>query len=194
MVVADEHSRADFVAADLLSQAEHGADSQVILICTSETHTQLILDQVEKQVQQLPRQEIARRALQNSVAIVVNNRQEILELINAYAPEHLILATTDYAQLAKEVKHAGSVFLGMWSCESAGDYASGTNHTLPTGGFAKAWSGLSLDSFCKKITYQELTAEGVRHIGTAVEQMAQAEQLEAHKVAMTLRLQAANQI
>jgi histidinol dehydrogenase len=187
-VIADETADASFVAADLLSQAEHGNDSQVILITTSEQ----VLDNVQKEVlgqlEQLSRKEIAISALENSRLVLVKNLQEAIELSNAYAPEHLILQTADYMTLAEQVVNAGSVFLGKYACESAGDYASGTNHTLPTHGYAVAYSGVNLDSYCRKVTFQHLTAEGVRNIGHAVELMAGAESLDAHKNAMTLRL------
>lgn len=187
-VIADQTARAEFVAADLLSQAEHGIDSQVILITTSRQVLDDVQQEVERQLQQLPRKEIAARALDNSRYVLVNNTDEAIQLSNAYAPEHLILQTADYEQLAERVVNAGSVFLGPYACESAGDYASGTNHTLPTHGYATAYNGVNLDSYCRKITFQHLTAEGIRHIGPAVELMAAAEQLDAHKNAMTVRI------
>lgn len=187
-VVADDTARPDFVAADLLSQAEHGPDSQVLLITTSERLLSEVADQLDKQLQLLPRKDIARKALENSNYVIVASTQEAMALSNAYAPEHLILQTADYAELAEQVVNAGSVFLGPYACESAGDYASGTNHTLPTHGYATAYSGVNLDSFCRKITFQHLTSEGVRHIGTAVTAMAAAEQLDAHRNAMQLRI------
>ena len=187
-VVVDETSNPVFVAADLLSQAEHGIDSQVLLVSTSEAMLRKVSDEVERQLQQLPRRDIAAAALQNSRFVLLSTMNEVMELVNAYAPEHLILSVDNYEELAEKVVNAGSVFLGHYSCESAGDYASGTNHTLPTSGYARAYSGVSLDSFIRKITFQELTADGVRTIGPAVELMAQHEQLDAHRNAMTVRL------
>jgi len=187
-VIADEHANIEFVAADLLSQAEHGIDSQVLLITTSE---QVILDvqaEVNRQLESLPRKEIAAKALENSRLVLVKNQQEAIDLSNAYAPEHLILQTRDYEKLAQKVINAGSVFLGEYACESAGDYASGTNHTLPTHGYATAYNGVNLDSYCRKVTFQHLTADGIHSIGHAVELMAAAEQLDAHKNAMTVRI------
>ena len=188
-VIADATANPAFVAADLLSQAEHGLDSQVVLISTSETLLSEVEVELEKQLLQLPRQEMARAALVNSVSVLVASSDEAVAFSNAYAPEHLIIATADYAELAEKVVNAGSVFLGNYSCESAGDYASGTNHTLPTSGYARAYSGVSLDSFIRKITFQNLSAEGIRNIGPAVCNMAAAEQLDAHRNAMFLRLQ-----
>ena len=188
-VVADDTANPVFVAADLLSQAEHGVDSQVILITTSEAMAEKVNAEVDRQLALLPRKEIAEQSLQYSKLIIVKDLDEVVEMTNEYAPEHLILAIKDYASFAEKVVNAGSVFLGNYSCESAGDYASGTNHTLPTSGYAKAYSGVNLDSFCRKITFQELSAEGIRSIGRAVELMAEAEQLDAHKNAMTVRLQ-----
>ena len=187
-VIADETSNARFVAADLLSQAEHGTDSQVLLISTSETMLNEVKNEVELQLQQLPRKEIATKALDNSKLVLVSNKQEAMQLSNAYAPEHLILATDDYEQLAAEVVNAGSVFLGHYACESAGDYASGTNHTLPTHGYATAYNGVNLDSYHRKITFQHLSPIGISSIGHAVELMAENEQLYAHKNAMTVRI------
>lgn len=187
-VLADETSRPDFVAADLLSQAEHGVDSQVLLVTTSEELIPQVVAEVERQLARLPRQEIASRALESSKIILVRDRAEALALTNRYAPEHLIIETADYLELAEGVVNAGSVFLGSWTPESAGDYASGTNHTLPTNGYATAYSGVNLDSYHRKITFQELTPEGVRHIGRTVEIMASNEHLDAHKNAMSLRL------
>ena len=188
-VVADDTANPVFVAADLLSQAEHGVDSQVILITNSEALAERVNEEVDRQLVLLPRKEIAEKSLEYSKLIIVKDMDEVLEMTNEYAPEHLILAIKDYTSFADRVVNAGSVFLGNYSCESAGDYASGTNHTLPTSGYAKAYSGVNLDSFCRKITFQELTAEGIRSIGPAVERMAAAEQLDAHKNAMTVRLQ-----
>ena len=187
-VIADENANIEFIAADLLSQAEHGIDSQVLLITTSE---QVILDvqaEVNRQLDLLPRKEIAAKALENSNLVLVHNHQEAIDLSNAYAPEHLIIQTSDYQKLAAKVVNAGSVFLGEYACESAGDYASGTNHTLPTHGYATAYSGVNLDSYCRKVTFQHLTADGIHSIGHAVELMAEAEQLDAHKNAMSVRL------
>jgi histidinol dehydrogenase len=172
----------------LLSQAEHGIDSQVLLISTSEKLLAEVKAEIAAQLEQLPRKEIARQALDNSRLVLVSDKEEAMQLSNAYAPEHLILATDDYEQLAEKVVNAGSVFLGKYACESAGDYASGTNHTLPTHGYALAYNGVNLDSYNRKITFQYLSEEGVHTIGPAVECMAADEQLEAHKNAMTLRL------
>lgn len=191
-VIADETSRADFVAADLLSQAEHGIDSQVFLISTSEKMIEEVRKEMDTQLEQLPRKELAAKTLENSTFVLVHDGQEAMELSNAYAPEHLIIATVDYEELAEKVVNAGSVFLGQYACESAGDYASGTNHTLPTHGYATAYSGVNLDSYNRKVTFQHLTEEGIRSIGHAVEVMAENEQLDAHKNAMTLRLRAIN--
>ena len=187
-VIADENANAEFVAADLLSQAEHGIDSQVLMITTSETMASKVESEVMRQVELLPRRDMAMKALDNSKIVVVASEDEAIELSNTYAPEHLILQTDDYAQLAQRVVNAGSVFLGKYACESAGDYASGTNHTLPTHGYATAYSGVNLDSYCRKITFQHLTEEGIRRIGPAVETMAAAESLDAHRQAMTVRL------
>ena len=187
-VIADETANAEFVAADLLSQAEHGIDSQVLLITTSESKLEEIHQQVDKQLEKLPRKEIASKALENSCYVLVRDYDEMMELTNLYAPEHLVIQTVNYEQLAEKVVNAGSVFLGKYACESAGDYASGTNHTLPTHGYATAYNGVNLDSYCRKITFQHLTEEGIRHIGRAVELMAEAEQLDAHKNAMTVRI------
>ncbi len=191
-VLADETANATFVAADLLSQAEHGIDSQVLLITTSEDKLNEVQQEVEKQLEALPRKALASKALENSNYVLVNSVDEMISLSNAYAPEHLILQVNNYEQLAERVVNAGSVFLGQYACESAGDYASGTNHTLPTHGYATAYNGVNLDSYCRKITFQHLTEEGIRHIGRAVELMAEAEQLDAHKNAMTLRIKAVN--
>ena len=187
-VLADETSNPAFVAADLLSQAEHGVDSQVLLVTTSEALIEKVQQEVEKQLQQLPRCEIATQSLQYSKIILVKNVDEAMEITNRYAPEHLIIETKDYLQLAERVVNAGSVFLGAYTPESAGDYASGTNHTLPTNGYATAYSGVNLDSYHRKITFQELTEDGIRTIGPAVEIMAENEQLNGHKNAMTVRL------
>ncbi len=189
MVLADDTANPVFVAADLLSQAEHGVDSQAMLVTTSESLQQAVMKEVERQLDVLPRKELASKSLKYSRLILVNDMDEAIEMVNEYAPEHLIIQTKDYEALAKRVVNAGSVFLGKYACESAGDYASGTNHTLPTNGYAKAYNGVNLDSFCRKITYQELTAQGIGRIGKAIEVMAANEQLDAHKNAVTVRLQ-----
>lgn len=189
MVVADESSRASFVAADLLSQTEHGIDSQVILLANNEETVYEVQQEIEKQLSSLPRKDIAEQALEHSKAIVLTNKNELIEWINAYAPEHLILAVDDEDNYIPYIKNAGSVFIGHYTPESVGDYASGTNHTLPTNGYATAYSGVSLDSFVKKITFQKLTKEGIRNIGPIVEEMAAAEELQAHKYAVTVRLE-----
>lgn len=188
-VVADETANPAFVAADLLSQAEHGVDSQVLLVTTSASLLDAVQVEVEKQLAALPRKEIATAALANSRLVLVVSTSEAMAISNRYAPEHLILETADADALAAQVVNAGSVFIGHLTPESAGDYASGTNHTLPTNGYATAYSGVNLDSFCRKITYQHITPEGIRSIGHTVELMAEAEQLDAHKNAMTLRVQ-----
>ena len=187
-VVADETSNVEFVAADLLSQAEHGTDSQVLLISTSESVAVRVSEEIDRQLAVLPRRDIAARSLENSLCIIAHDGSEAMEISNAYAPEHLVIATEDYDVLADKVVNAGSVFLGKYACESAGDYASGTNHTLPTHGYAMAYNGVNLDSYIRKITFQHITPEGVMSIGRAVEVMAENEQLEAHKNAMTVRL------
>lgn len=187
-VIADAHADAKLAAADLLSQAEHGIDSQVLLICTDERKIEEIREQVERQLEALPRRNIAAQSLANSRLVLVNDTREAMALSNAYAPEHLILATDDYEQLAGLVVNAGSVFLGKYACESAGDYASGTNHTLPTHGYATAYSGVNLDSYHRKVTFQHLSRKGVESIGKAVVTMAENEQLEAHANAMRLRM------
>ena len=189
LVIADESCEPAFVAADLLSQAEHGPDSQVILVVVkSERVVTEILSEVDQQLNQLPRKDIAKLALENSSVIVVDSAEDAMDFSNQYAPEHLILATQNADELAEKVVNAGSVFLGNYSCESAGDYASGTNHTLPTNGYARSYSGVSLDSFVKKVTFQKLSAEGIRNIGPSIETMAAAEQLDAHRNAVSLRL------
>lgn len=187
-VIADTTADATFVAADLLSQAEHGTDSQVLLITTSGQTLDRVKAEVERQLGLLPRRDIAARTLENSRLVLVGSIDEAIAMSNMYAPEHLIIQTEDYAAVAEKIVNAGSVFLGKYACESAGDYASGTNHTLPTHGYATAYSGVNLDSYCRKITFQHLTAEGVRRIGPAVEAMAAAESLDAHRNAMTVRL------
>ncbi len=188
LVIADVTSNPTFVAADLLSQAEHGSDSQVILLTNSEKVADDVLDELNRQLAELPRKEMATCALENSKTIVLKNLDDCIAFSNLYAPEHLIIASEDAETLLPKIQSAGSVFVGNYSCESAGDYASGTNHTLPTNGFARNYSGVSLDSFCKKITFQKLSAEGIKSIGPAIELMAEAEQLFAHKNAVTLRL------
>lgn len=187
-VIADDSSNAEFVAADLLSQAEHGTDSQVLLINTSESMAEKVIKEIDRQMALLPRRNIAAQALENSICIVAHDSSEAMDISNAYAPEHLVIATEDYDELADKVVNAGSVFLGKYACESAGDYASGTNHTLPTHGYAMAYNGVNLDSYIRKITFQHITPEGVRSIGRAVEVMAENEMLDAHKNAMTVRL------
>lgn len=189
-VIADESSNPSFVAADLLSQAEHGIDSQVILIVTSEEKSKEVTDEIELQLKILPRRDIAAKTLENSKIIIVHDTDEAIKLSNVYAPEHLIINTVDYEQLAERVVNAGSVFLGPYACESAGDYASGTNHTLPTHGYACSYSGVNLDSFCRKLTFQYISEEGINSIGRAVEIMAENEQLDAHKNAMSVRIDA----
>nr|WP_314490845.1 histidinol dehydrogenase [uncultured Chryseobacterium sp.] len=188
LVIADETAVPAFCAADLLSQAEHGSDSQVIFISTDEGVFNKTLDEIKKQVQELPRNEFARQSLNNSHFILMNSLNNALEFSNLYAPEHLIIAVKDYENTITKIRNAGSVFLGNYSCESAGDYASGTNHTLPTNGFAKNYSGVSLDSFVKKITFQNISQEGLQNLGNTIELMAEAEGLFAHKNAVSIRL------
>lgn len=187
-VLADETANPSFVASDLLSQAEHGVDSQVILVTTSSDLLGQVQKEVERQLELLPRKQIAMKSLESSKLILVKDMDEGVAMVNEYAPEHLIIETKDYMQLAERVVNAGSVFLGSYSPESAGDYASGTNHTLPTNGYAKAYSGVSLDSFIRKITFQEVTPEGIATIGPAIEVLAANESLDAHKNAVSLRL------
>ena len=187
-VLVDETAIPAFVAADLLSQAEHGVDSQVVLVSTHLAIIQPILEEVERQVALLPRQEIARAALQNSKAIFVENLSEAIDLLNEYAAEHLIISTQNPENVSERIVNAGSIFLGNYTPESCGDYASGTNHTLPTNGFARAYSGVSLDSFVKKITVQHISEGGLRVVGPVVEKMAEAESLIAHKEAVSIRL------
>lgn len=191
-IFADETANPQFVAADLLSQAEHGTDSQVMLISDSTQIIDYVETELAKQLENLPRKAFATKALENSKCILVRNEREAIDLLNDYAPEHLILSCKNPEQLADKVINAGSVFLGHYSPESIGDYASGTNHTLPTNGYAKAYSGLSVDSFMKRITFQQLTKEGLKNIGPTVEIMAEAEGLYAHKHAVSLRLAAMN--
>ena len=187
-VYADETSNPVYVAADLLSQAEHGIDSQVIMITTSEKLLDEVRHEIDKQLQPLPRRELAAKTLENSKLVLVKDSDEAMALCNLYAPEHLIIATSDYERLAAKVINAGSVFLGHWACESAGDYASGTNHTLPTHQYALAYNGVNLDSYNRKVTFQYLNEDGIRSIGKAVVCMAENEQLEAHANAMRLRM------
>ena len=193
-VIADETANPAFVAADLLSQAEHGVDSQVVLITTSEKLMDEVEYEVQHQLSRLPRWEIAEKALANSKLVLVKDMDEAIAMTNEYAPEHLIIETKDYMELAEKVVNAGSVFLGSLTPESAGDYASGTNHTLPTNGYAKAYSGVSLDSFIRKITFQEITREGIQNVGPAIEVMAANEQLDAHKNAVTIRLKSIDKL
>lgn len=188
-ILADETSVPAFVAADLLSQAEHGVDSQVLLVTTSEKVIANILREIENQIEVLPRKKIAAKALENSKAILIADFDEAVELLNEYAAEHLILAVENADQIAEKIINAGSVFLGNYSCESAGDYASGTNHTLPTNGYARSYSGVSVDSFVKKITFQKLTENGIQNLGKTIETLAEAEQLQAHKNAVSVRLE-----
>lgn len=189
-VLADVTANPVFVAADLLSQAEHGVDSQAVLITNSKELQQAVKDEVERQLDLLPRKEIAARSLANSKLIVVKDMEEAVEMTNAYAPEHLIVETENYMAVAEQIVNAGSVFLGALTPESAGDYASGTNHTLPTNGYAKAYSGVSLDSFIRKMTFQEIKPEGLCKIGPAIEVMAANESLDGHKNAVSVRLDA----
>ena len=188
LVIADDTCNPAFVASDLLSQAEHGTDSQVVLLSDSEKIIEACLREVVQQTEQLERKKTAIEALKNSKAISLESMQQCIEFSNRYAPEHLIIASKEANELSEEVVNAGSVFLGNYSCESAGDYASGTNHTLPTNGYAKNYSGVSLDSFVKKITYQEINKQGIQNLGKTIEIMAEAEKLTAHKNAVTLRL------
>jgi histidinol dehydrogenase len=188
LVIADADANPAFVAADLLAQAEHGVDSQVVLVTKDQSLTEKILAEVNNQLTALPRKEIASQALKNSLSIVFSNEEEILAFVNAYAPEHLIINTNYCDELAERIANAGSIFLGGYTPESAGDYASGTNHTLPTNGYAKASGGVSLESFMKYITFQKITEQGLRNIGPVVEKMAEAEQLTAHKNSISIRL------
>lgn len=187
-VIADETANPDFIAADFLSQAEHGADSQAILVTASEAVVEPVVKAIREQVERLPRKEITEKALSHSRVIVLRNQEEVIDFTNQYAPEHLIIQTRDFASIAERIENAGSVFLGPYTPESAGDYASGTNHTLPTNGYAKAYSGVNLDSFIKKITFQEITADGIRALGDTIRTMAANERLEAHRNAVTIRL------
>ena len=188
LVMADDSANSAYVASDLLSQAEHGSDSQVILVTTSKSFAEAVSIEIEKQLIELPRKELAQKAISNSKSIVVNSYKTALELIDEYGPEHFIVATENDAYFIDNIGNAGSVFIGNYTPESAGDYASGTNHTLPTNGFSKAYSGVNLDSFQKSMTFQKLSKDGIRNIGNAIELMAEAEGLQAHKNAVTLRL------
>jgi len=190
LVIADETARPDFVAADLLSQAEHGPDSQVMFLTTSENLLNEVTVEIQKQLAALPRKDIALSSLKSSYGIYLESLDLCMDFSNKYAPEHLIIATEDPNRLAENVINAGSVFLGNFSCESAGDYASGTNHTLPTNGSAKSYSGISVDSFLKKITFQQIDKKGIQNLGPASELMASAEKLDAHKNAISIRLKA----
>ncbi len=193
LVYADDSANPAFVASDLLSQAEHGVDSQVIMVSTSEKMLELVSDEVEKQLDELPRKAIAQQAIENSKLILVETEETALELINEYGPEHFIVCSENEDYFVDNIINAGSVFIGNYAPESAGDYASGTNHTLPTNGYAKQYSGVNLDSFMKQITYQKVSEEGIKNIGPAIELMAEAEGLQAHKNAVTLRLKSLNQ-
>ena len=188
LVMADNSANPSFVASDLLSQAEHGADSQVILVSTSKKTIENVSIELKKQLEELPRKEIAIKAIENSISILVQNSEEALDLINQYAPEHFIICTKNDTFFVDGIINAGSVFIGNYTTESAGDYASGTNHTLPTNGYTKAYSGVNLDSFTKSITFQEISKIGIQNIGPSIELMAEAEGLQAHKNAVTLRL------
>jgi histidinol dehydrogenase len=188
LVIADNKANAEFVAADLLSQAEHGPDSQVIMLTDDLKVLEAVKSELDKQIKILPRKEIAVKSLANSKLVLLPTLNDCLDFSNLYAPEHLIINTVDAKSVAEKVKNAGSVFLGKYSCESAGDYASGTNHTLPTNGFARNYSGVSTDSFLKKITFQEISAEGIRSLGPVIELMAEAESLIAHRNAVSVRL------
>ncbi len=187
-VIADETANPDFIAADFLSQAEHGADSQAILVTSAENMVSSVAEAIRRQLSALSRQEITEKALEHSRIIVLKDEQEVIDFTNMYAPEHLIIQTGNYAYIAEQIENAGSVFMGPYTPESAGDYASGTNHTLPTNGYAKAYSGVNLDSFIKKITFQEITAEGIKSLGGTIQVMAGNEQLDAHRNAVTIRL------
>jgi len=193
LVYADDSANPAFVASDLLSQAEHGVDSQVIMVSTSEKMLKLVSDEVEKQLDELPRKAIAQQAIENSKLILIESEETALELINEYGPEHFIVCSANENYFVENIVNAGSVFIGNYAPESAGDYASGTNHTLPTNGYAKQYSGVNLDSFMKQITYQKVSEEGIKNIGPAIELMAEAEGLQAHKNAVTLRLKSLNQ-
>jgi len=188
-ILADNFSNPAFVAADLLSQAEHGRDSQVLLVLKGDAILDEILQETEKQLEMLPRKEIARQSLESGRIVVFEDDESMISLVNWYAPEHLIICTSNYGTMASGITNAGSVFLGGYTPESAGDYASGTNHTLPTNGWARSTSGVNMDSFMKKITFQEISVNGLRNLGPVIETMAEAESLEAHKNAVTIRLE-----
>lgn len=190
MIIADGEANPTFVAADFLSQAEHGADSQSILLTTDRTLAEKVADETERLLAALPRRDLIRRSLSHSRIIVLANEDEMMDFANEYAPEHLIINHKEADRLAERVENAGSVFLGAYACESAGDYASGTNHTLPTSGYAHAYSGVNLDSFMKKITFQTLSEEGIAHLGPVIETLAENEELMAHKLAATVRINA----
>lgn len=187
-VIADKNANPEFIAADFLSQAEHGPDSQAILVTTSEEIVEPVVKAVQEQLEKLPRKEITEKALLHSRIIVLKDDTEVIRFTNQYAPEHLIIQTNNYDFIADQITNAGSVFMGAYTPESAGDYASGTNHTLPTNGYARSYSGVNLDSFIKKITFQEITKEGIRNLGNTIEVMAAGEQLDAHRNAVTIRL------
>lgn len=187
-VIADGTANPDFIAADFLSQAEHGADSQAMLVTSAESIVSPVVDAIQQQLSELSRKDITAKALEHSRIIVLKDEQEVIAFTNMYAPEHLIIQTENYAHIAEQIENAGSVFMGPYTPESAGDYASGTNHTLPTNGYAKAYSGVNLDSFIKKITFQEITAEGIKNLGGTIQTMAGNEQLDAHRNAVTIRL------
>jgi histidinol dehydrogenase len=192
LVLADESADADFVASDLLAQAEHGPDSQVLLVTFTESFAKKVNEAVQNQVKELPRMAIANEALKNSRVIIVNDQKTAIDIVNFYAPEHLIVSVRDEGDYIEDIVNAGSVFLGHYTPESAGDYAAGTNHTLPTSGFAKAYSGVSLDSFVKKITFQRISPKGLQSLGPSIEIMAEAEGLRAHKNAVSIRLKKLN--
>lgn len=187
-VIADGTANPDFIAADFLSQAEHGADSQAMLVTSAESIVSPVVAAIQQQLSELSRKDITAKALEHSRIIVLKDEQEVIAFTNMYAPEHLIIQTENYAHIAEQIENAGSVFMGPYTPESAGDYASGTNHTLPTNGYAKAYSGVNLDSFIKKITFQEITAEGIKNLGGTIQTMAGNEQLDAHRNAVTIRL------
>ncbi|MBC5643318.1 histidinol dehydrogenase [Parabacteroides sp. BX2] len=187
-VIADGTTNPDFIAADFLSQAEHGADSQAMLVTSAESIVSPVVDAIQQQLSELSRKDITAKALEHSRIIVLKDEPEVIAFTNMYAPEHLIIQTENYAHIAEQIENAGSVFMGPYTPESAGDYASGTNHTLPTNGYAKAYSGVNLDSFIKKITFQEITAEGIKNLGGTIQTMAGNEQLDAHRNAVTIRL------
>ena len=188
LVVADDSAKANYVASDLLSQAEHGADSQVILVSTSKKLLSAVQIEIEKQLLDLPRREMAQKAIENSKLIFIESDKIAMDMINEYAPEHLIICTENNGFYIENIENAGSIFIGNYTPESAGDYASGTNHTLPTNGFSKAYSGVNLDSFTKSITFQKISKQGILNIGQTIELMAEAEGLQAHKNAVSLRL------